>query len=822
MNSTSSQRKLFLIVTISLIFLVTTGSGHNITARQLSKGHNLALGRPCRYSPAPNYNTYCKDPNIGYKLTDSQYNGCRWTDKGTVGWIVGRNRVIYIDLDLGAAYPIGEVTFDTITGLRAQVTFPAAVLVFLSSDGQQYRYLGDVLAEYMPQNKLPNHRFALADLKGWGRFVRLAIIPDGFYVFSDEIEIIEGVHTEKEAAYLDSNPILSEQVGAYATGMIDLVKQKNTTLALLRGANEAIDNRATGLRDGDLINEARKLVNDGRKKVLTSRVAIAADYALGPPYRPYELPVFETIARLNSKIFSDGPLLIWQDDHWGPLHYLDVPLTTSLGATVSVDMMNNEWATGSFIVTSASAKALALTVSAEDFEGPATVSADKVLKIQHVVHVEAYGNRFPDDAIVPQAYGPIILAPGISKRIWLTFNTRGMDLKPGAYFSNISVKTGDEKLYKVPIKLVVWPLRFPDKVALQSNTWAYFEGPIAGLERAAAQDLQDHYNTSLTIHHGFLPYPKIDNEGKFIEPLDFSKLDEVLAWNPGTRLWLLWPGFEFGFRNLGGAIFGSAVWERVFAEWTCQIRDHMLQKGIDKNQFAWYWIDEPNGKVWDEVCVPASALLKKIDPEMLVWANPASTVNAGQLKNALPYFDIYCFPQGRVFDRGIRDICGQTRLESWFYGCASDKNSDPFASYRWFSWAAWRMGLGGIGMWVYADQNSVTFSDYNKGVSYGMIYRKEGCVMASKRWEAWRQGIADFEYLRMLRDAVLSARKANIAGTAIDRAEFILSHAVADVVGTNSNGGDSSKRSLPDFYKNQILKCLAELHIQNTASISAE
>jgi len=78
-----------------------------------------------------------------------------------------------IDIDLGAAYPIDKVTFDTATGLASQVTFPAAVLVFASTNGEQYRYLGDVLTESLPQESgMLNHRFVLDQLTGWGRYVR--------------------------------------------------------------------------------------------------------------------------------------------------------------------------------------------------------------------------------------------------------------------------------------------------------------------------------------------------------------------------------------------------------------------------------------------------------------------------------------------------------------------------------------------------------------------------------------------------------------------------------------------------------------------------
>ena len=76
------------------------------------------------------------------------------------------------DRDLDLAAPV----FDSITG-GAQVTFPSAVLVFVSNDGKQYRLLCDVLTECPPQTKSLNHRFVADGLKGWGRHVRVYALP---------------------------------------------------------------------------------------------------------------------------------------------------------------------------------------------------------------------------------------------------------------------------------------------------------------------------------------------------------------------------------------------------------------------------------------------------------------------------------------------------------------------------------------------------------------------------------------------------------------------------------------------------------------------
>jgi len=793
-----------------MLLSVAVAVAEDAPPRLPSEGYNLAKGRPCTFSTAPNY-SYCKDADDAKQLTDSLYNGCVWTDKGTVGWGVRRNRVVFIDIDLGEECPIGKITFDSITG-SAQVTFPSAVLVFLSSDGERYRCLGDVMTETPVQTSLLNHRFVADGLKGWGRYVRMALLPGGFYIFCDEIEIMRGDHRADEARYMDDESIPASEVAAYADRMKAWARQKNTTVVLLREASEALAERGKALGDERLIEDWLQQIAAERAKVLAAQSVLETDYREGPPYRSYDRHVYETVARANSKLWPDRAVVVWHKSPWAWLRPLDAPVGQELGARVRVDMMNNEWATASFVVTSCSDRDQELSLVATEFDGPEAVPADRILRIAHIVHVEAFGYNYRDDPIIPFGDGPVILKPGISKRIWLTFKTRGMDLKPGTYASSIKAMADGKEVAAVPVELRVWPLRFPDQVSLHSNSWGYFDDPcIAGHEEAAAQDLVDHYNTALTLNHRYLPKPKPDRDGNLREPLDFSKLDQMLAWNPECRLWLIWIGFEFGFRRMGLSEFGTPAWENAFTQYVTQMRDHLAEKGIGKSQFAWYWTDEPSGDHWEKYDHPASKLLKQIDPDMLVWANPTRRLTVEQFEASLPYVDIFCPSLGTLSNGAVLDICHRTRLKSWQYVCASEKNCDPFGYYRWFSWKAWKNQLGGIGMWVYADRNGQTFSDYLRGVSYAMVYKGRHSVIGSKRWDAWRQGIADYEYLRMLTDTLAAARERGVVGPAMAKAQRILTHGVDEVIGEDPHSGDRGKCDLPDQYRLQIFECLTEL-----------
>ena len=149
---------------------------------------NLALGRPYTFSHPPNYGG-CTDPGDAADLTDGVRNGSVWSKKGTVGWVSGAQSKS-IEIDLGQICSVDGLTFASGADTRTQVTFPLAVMVFLSDDGRTYSYAGDLINEAVNQEQHAIHTFKIEGLADQARFVRLQTISGGYYVFVDEIEVL--------------------------------------------------------------------------------------------------------------------------------------------------------------------------------------------------------------------------------------------------------------------------------------------------------------------------------------------------------------------------------------------------------------------------------------------------------------------------------------------------------------------------------------------------------------------------------------------------------------------------------------------------------
>ena len=108
--------------------------------------------------------------------------------------------------------------------------------------------------------------------------------------------------------------------------------------------------------------------------------------------------------------------------------------------------------------------------------------------------------------------------------------------------------------------------------------------------------------------------------------------------------------------------------------------------------------------------------------------------------------------------------------------------TDAFASYRLSFWDCWDKGMTGQGFWDYADCGGSVWNPRDgKRHDYAVIYDGDPEeLIPSKRWEAWREGVEDYTYLWMLREAIAEGR-----GTEAQRsaAQSLLGELPARVVG---------------------------------------
>ncbi len=734
-----SARLLIGVAALAVLTIVPTCSAENV-----------ALGRPYRLSHPPNY-PYCTDAGDTTDLTDGvRYNPrgtSLWTQKGTVGWAVGE-QLKSIEIDLGQICSINGVSFETAADNRSQGTFPLAVLVFLSDDGRSYNYAGNVINESVNQATYVVHTFRLSELEEQARFVRLVTVRGGFYVFVDEIEVLgsktQGLRPRKR----DLDP---EAVLKAAQQRVPLTRQNNSSLALLAHAEARL--AAQSDQDQEPIRHARATLERLRSKIRTRTEAEEINFRRGVPFTDVDHEICGVIGKYLAAT-SKSKLRLRTANPWAALMPFDWEASAEAG---QLTLMKNEWGELALNVTNASAAPVQLTVKTQGPQ-PGAVS------VFEVKFVEAFGFRIRGDALMPLR-GKLRIPPGMTQQVWLSIDTRS--LRPGHHEGLLELK-GEATSTIQPFSFTVADVEMP-RPKLHVVNFSYMHWPVAKTDpKGVERDLREHYVDTQVVVSSYLPNPVADASGHITQPLDFSRLDKYMDLLPDTRLWIFFMGFEWDHRKMR-PIPGDARREKLFREWLSAMIAHVKQRGLGYENFAFLWHDEPSQKAMREIVKPSTRVLRSVDPRARVWIDISADNTAESITEFDGAADIWC-PSSEKLEWGF-----WKGKRTWFYDSASDKGRSPSGHYRYKLWLGVRHGATGNGFWTYTDSSNL-WDDYAGSPTYSVVYDGPDGVISSKRWEAYRAGVEDFELCRMLRQAIKARAKREgqtpaviAAGTSLDQ-----------------------------------------------------
>jgi hypothetical protein len=264
--------------------------------------------------------------------------------------------------------------------------------------------------------------------------------------------------------------------------------------------------------------------------------------------------------------------------------------------------------------------------------------------------------------------------------------------------------------------------------------------------------LIEHYSNVHVVNSYEIPACWIDGNGVGHVPddNDFGNMDDAAALMPYARFWILNINvIEPPMDTFPGD--GSQVREDTFKDWVVVVRDHLALLGIDKSEWAFMFIDEPVDTEWTTKVVPLATWVKEVDPEILIYQNwNNQDVETLILAEGADLVDYYVPTHSRVkTDTNLRDFVAGLDAPSGKYDSSSAPDRDPYLDYRLSHWYAWDWGLNSNGKWTYIDTTHDIWNDY-VGSIQAMVYAGEDRPISSKRWEAWRDGIEDFELMKLL------------------------------------------------------------------------
>lgn len=484
---------------------------------------------------------------------------------------------------------------------------------------------------------------------------------------------------------------------------------------------------------------------------------------------------------------------------------------------VRLEMARNEYETRQLVFLPANGEGeITLEVSAGDLAGPqgAVIPAADI-ELRLVEEIDISGTtQFPGDKItghwpdplVPNA--PFTIKEGRLQCVWLTVKT-GATAAPGEYQGRLAIKESGGKEVSLPLTVNVWDFALPEKSSLKSlfgawsHNWATFYN-YAKIDFGAWLTPPDfdsipkdrqldairffaRYRATLQgmntwgLMFGKVVPPVLQPDGsmsltKAPRP-DLPTYDEVAvaAMQNDGALTIAEIGGHTKLHE-GAEAKDTALIART-TEYLQMVERHAEEKGWEGPLYCYMW-DEPHLKPngWSAV-LKESRLVKTVAPKIKTLV--ASGVFSPTPKQAPFYKDIDAFVL--LWDRTPQRDAQYLRKigkEMWWYGAnVTDApypnwavNNNNFA-VRIIPLMSYKFQMDGMLQWaatLFADANSFpqdgprwperpwSMKDwpYRPGEGHVVYPAPDQSFWPSIRLSNWRDGMEDYEYLKLLERAL--------------------------------------------------------------------
>ncbi|HOX38150.1 MAG TPA: hypothetical protein PL033_09190 [Candidatus Brocadiia bacterium] len=718
-------------------------------------GVNLALGKKCDFIPRPNYR-YCTDPGDPNQLTDGKFTSAYfWVWPGTVGW---QGRQATVSIDLGRVEPIDSVAVNMAGGGHAGVFFPIMIVAIVSDDGKAYRKVAAVSEPGLKQYENKDghwyvHKFRTPKLATRGRYVQVGMQARGDFIFTDEIEVMKGDHDPANVKFDDAKTFASAD--QFMTGT-----RKLGRLTVELEALRAYARGDTAVRRPSQVDELKPELDAIEKEIYEAVGSAEAVERLASR-------IGRARAGMWAKECNHEGLVCWAGDPMVNISEYAPPDMELRGKAVSSYAWIGEYEPLAVNLSNTSGGEMKLFLKLEGNEKLVSQA-----ELRTAVPSDTAGGHRPLDALPLPHENGLLIPPGTTRQAFVILRTHGME--PGTYDMSLVI-SGECVAQPVTqtMTLKIAPVQFPEKPAVNTYSWAYVNcwGACRNNQEAAIADLKAHYQRVYVLHPACVPSFKLREGGKGVD-MDFTFHDEMLKKHePFDQIsWFWgWDGEKPGGDRFGGP-WMSEAWKANFAEWLNAWVAHMKSLGYGYDCFFMYPCDETLEAGFRDLC----RLMKEIDPKLRIWADPTGGATTEEIKAIAPFIDVWCPHLNGFDDRPAdRKLIFDTGKIVWTYLCSGPgKDLSPLEYYRLMFWRAFDQGYRGCGFWAYADTGwtpSSAWDDFDgTHHDYAIVYdsgsatpeatRREA-IIPSRRWEAWRQGVEDYEYMWQLERALASAEK---------------------------------------------------------------
>jgi hypothetical protein len=729
----------------------------------IASAKSLALGTRYIYQPPANYE-HTRSETDAQKLTDGQFaKGHFWTSRGqTVGWY--QSGAIRVEVDLAASYDVDEVCANTARGSHAGVSFPDRIDVFVSLDQRNYAYAGDLMrgknhedGDYLVK------KFCASDLGISARYVMFVFQPRGDYTFVDEIEMF-GDEARRGQTHSDVAPELKrDEIPSLQENLVQ-GSHYATSLAAMAGGLLALTTELT--KSDQSFSKIGAAI-----EALLATLNGDGDH---PDIAVLKETVEPELLALHRRVLArrfDERLILWRKDPWSVFTPLDSPDPDArLEDGLQLDLMRRGTDSDAVILTNNTDK----TEDYRIFVRP-NVAAEgaPAIKLREVVPILLANGTTRGDALVDLAADGLSIRAGESKQLWLSASAQ--DAPAGEYFSKIDVVPADpaQPVRAIPLNLKVWAVGLPQHQRLNVNAWSYLGWrPIRHIPEKAVADLLAHHVNVFVLHESEVPWPSVRSAAGSYSPPDYARFDRFVRLHKGAERLLFYLEFKsHERRTFGGRLaFMSEPWKALFRAWIRDWTSHAMALGLSYADFAFYPVDEPEGGAQTAYLLDTVNVIKEVDPKLQAYTT-LGRLGGMDLVRAARLVDIFQVPVGELSGLNVSVLKAFNR-DIWSY-TGGGKEADPLTSYRRQAWRAFQAGATGIGFWAYADTGprGTAWNDIDgTRPDPAVIYEGKDDVVSSKRWEAWRAGIEDYELLCIARDKLRARKPPGELGQEVTRA----------------------------------------------------
>jgi len=773
---------------------------------------NIALGRTYVAYPRLGGHKSTDNGSEKTKLTDGKRSGkVLWEDpENTVGWVDARWPVQVV-VDLGKRQPISGITLGCGAGMALSSKhvhiWPGTIDLYVSDDNKEWHRiaeltsLNDLDREILPPlgGKYAYRNISTDRLRAAGRYVRV-VLGARKEVFLDEIEIrrgddallswkpgqpgVTGDKIEKEIIRTDATLFVSKRRHRMdiATILAQLGTLPEEQAAPIRERLIALREKSQANNDTPAEKRATLPQGDFGKAILAEQAAV---------WRAQGVP----------------PLTLWQSPAEGDPQWLEAP-PRQADPRLSVHLIRGEDRTATLNLTNASPQEQVLTLS---IGGHGDASHIRVRQVEwtETVARTAIAHALPDAEKTADGHR-ITIPSGMTRQISLSVHGTG-DAGEKAGLLKFTSTDASIAPREVPFTIHVHDFDFPEKQALHFSGWDYLSKWDTARYGVAA-DVMRPFRELVLDYRLDLPWGPITlwPKGKFSKEQTYA----TAADEPDTAMFDTWVkeimptahGYKLNIsgRNKDNRAHIDGIhhdkdpeaFDKRVATWLRFWEKHVIRLGLDPARFSLLIIDEPgldesSPYKEDTAIRDWVEAIQKADVKFRLWMDPVYHEPWNAWQPSIDAMDELCLKYSHLVTHGERYVdyyrkrSGKQQLS--LYECYPIIDGfDPYSYWRLQAWMAWTMDADAIGFWCVADTGrNPSFGSWNNGLNtlhYCPLFLDAKEAVPGKALEAIREGIYDFQYLVLLREAIKAAKAKGIPEEKILTAEKLLDEAPREVL----------------------------------------